>query len=605
MKASTTQSISEHRFGNALEAASGITFVRNIRPVWLLNPVTRRPMELDLFSERLKIGIEYDGPQHSVYPNPYHNTFEEFLEQQARDVAKDSICIEKGIRLIRVSACVGDIADQVRDCMERMGLARPPVFAEDDASAGRLFLETIAPVVRSCNGRVYVLNGVKWTGSAKIVDNILLAKCLGANIVKMSASGGDLTMSGNVPGAKRIVTAAKAFMPDDPEFEDAMWRSNIGVVCFKNGVYDFRKRAFFDYSDRPDVFPKVVVPRDFPRDRPPQALMDEVRARLLLSTLVCPDVVETYLQLMARATAGEYADNKQQWVVMLGERNCGKGLLQEMNANAWGPYVNTINANSFLLQQASAGRCCGDAAKALSWALDCEYARQTYTNEVKCDSSSRSVKLDGNLLKSFQSGGDKMNARKNYENEHEFRVATKLIMNLNDMPDITPRDAVSTLVLIKFPFKFVAAADMLGADSLPFFRLRDDTLKTDFCRRPDVIDAFTWLILDAYRDNPVVPCASVREDTGSYREDIGDDLVVMTRCFKITKNRDDFVTFKDLKAFLAGKNVTTTVAKDRLKKMGGWPDDNCCVKGIRYGRGILGVQMIHDRADESNDSFDF
>jgi hypothetical protein len=276
-------------------------------------------------------------------------------------------------------------------------------------------------------------------------------------------------MSGNVPGAKRIVAAAKAFMPDDPEFEDAMCRSNIGVVCFKNGVYDFRKRAFFDYSDRPDVFPKVVVPRDFPRDRPPQHLMDEVRDRLLLSTLVCPDVVETYLQLMARATAGEYADNNQN----------GKGLLKEMHANAWGPYVNTI----------------------------------------------------------------------------------------------------------KFPF-VGAADDMLG----------DDSLKTDFCRRPDVIDAFTWLILDAYRDHPVVPCASV-QDTGSYREDIADDLVVMTRCFKITKNRDDFVTFKDLKAFLAGKNVTTTVAKDRLKKMGAWPDDNCCVKGIRYGRGIRGVQMIHERAE--------
>ena len=80
----------------------------------------------------------------------------------------------------------------------------------------------------------------------------------------------------------------------------------------------------------------------------------------------------------------------------------GKGLLEDAQEGAWGPYVNTVNANAFLLQQYTSG----DAAKSMSWALDCEYTRQTYTNEVKCDDASKSIKLDGNLLKSFQSGGD-------------------------------------------------------------------------------------------------------------------------------------------------------------------------------------------------------
>ena len=47
--------------------------------------------------------------------------------------------------------------------------------------------------------------------------------------------------------------------------------------------------------------------------------------------------IRTYLELMARATAGEYGD--KQWAMMLGERNSGKGLLQEMNLLAFGPYV--------------------------------------------------------------------------------------------------------------------------------------------------------------------------------------------------------------------------------------------------------------------------
>ena len=317
-------------------------------------------------------------------------------------------------------------------------------------------------------------------------------------------------------------------MPDDDTFEEEMWRSNIGVVCYRNGLYDFRRRAFFTYDQRPDVLPKLCIPRDFPVARPPDHVLAEVRERLLMSTLGEADKVQTYLELMARATAGEYTD--KQWGIMFGERNCGKGLLQEINGGAWGPYVNTVNANAFLLQQYASG----DAAKSLSWAIDCEYARHTYTNEVKCETGSKSIKLDGNLLKSFQSGGDVMSARKNHQDERSFRVATKLIMNMNDIPEVTPRDAVSTLVLIKFPYKFVAAEEMRAAEEATleaaapeFFRPRDDTLKTEFLKRPEVVDAYTWLVLDAYRDGPVVPCASVRRDTLEYRGDIGDDLLLV------------------------------------------------------------------------------
>ena len=87
----------------------------------------------------------------------------------------------------------------------------------------------------------------------------------------------------DVPAAKRLIEAALALMPDDPALEERMWASNIGVVCFTNGL--FRRRAFFRYEDRPDVMPRLCVPRDFPVQRPPDALLDEVRERLLMSTL--------------------------------------------------------------------------------------------------------------------------------------------------------------------------------------------------------------------------------------------------------------------------------------------------------------------------------
>jgi hypothetical protein len=409
-------------------------------------------------------------------------------------------------------------------------------------------------------------------------QNILLALCMNANIVRPD----DSTLSGNVPNARRIISAAKAMMIDDPNFEEKIWDSNISTICFQNGLWDFKRKKFFAYEDRKDVFPVFVINRDFPTTRPSQDLMDEVYERLLLSTLGDSQVVKTYLELIARGVAGEYTD--KQWAIMFGERNCGKGVLQEVNKEAWGPYVNTINANSFLLQSSTT-----DSAKALSWAVDCQFTRLTYTNEVKCDGV---VKLDGNLIKGFQSAGDMINARKNYMDEKQFRVATKLIMNLNDIPEVTPRDAITSMILVKFPFKFVQQEELNINAAAKYLKLADNYIKTNFCKRQDVIDAFIWLVIEAYKDGPVVPCEKVTHDMMGYREDVGDDSVLMAQHFEVTGDRKDFVLVRELKTFLRSMNVSMTKGKDRLKRMGAWEDKNCCVGGVVHGRGLMGVRFI-------------
>eukprot|EP00798_Chlamydomonas_sp_ICE-L_P015065 gene15065-biopygen24119 len=85
--------------------------------------------------------------------------------------------------------------------------------------------------------------------------------------------------------------------------------------------------------------------------------------------------------------AGEYKDKN--WAVMIGERNSGKGLLQTINQNAFGPYVNTIDSSQLMLNASATD------VKAQSWVIDCEFSRQTYTNEVKIDAGNSRVKLDG------------------------------------------------------------------------------------------------------------------------------------------------------------------------------------------------------------------
>ena len=114
-----TSSRSERLFRDNLEVCSGIAFEHNVRPEWLMNPVTSVAMELDMYCKARKLAIEYDGPHHYVYPNNYHTDEDEFRAQQARDAAKDEICRQKGVRLIRVR-CGDGTAEEVRWCMEQI-----------------------------------------------------------------------------------------------------------------------------------------------------------------------------------------------------------------------------------------------------------------------------------------------------------------------------------------------------------------------------------------------------------------------------------------------------------------------------------------------------
>ena len=117
----TTQSKSEKLFGDALESCTGIIFERNTRPTWVVNPVTGVLMELDLYCADKKLAIEYDGEHHYDFPNRYHDSREEFEAQQARDRAKDRLCAERGVKLIRIK-CLGlsRTDDEVRECIARL-----------------------------------------------------------------------------------------------------------------------------------------------------------------------------------------------------------------------------------------------------------------------------------------------------------------------------------------------------------------------------------------------------------------------------------------------------------------------------------------------------
>lgn len=73
-----------------------------VRPNFLKNPETGRNLELDLYNDSLKIAIEYSGKQHYHFPNTYHKTYQDFINQVKRDQFKVNACDANGVYLITV-----------------------------------------------------------------------------------------------------------------------------------------------------------------------------------------------------------------------------------------------------------------------------------------------------------------------------------------------------------------------------------------------------------------------------------------------------------------------------------------------------------------------
>lgn len=80
-----------------------------IRPDWLKNPRTRSNLELDGYNHKLKIAFEANGIQHYRYDPHFHNSRNDFIDQQYRDRLKAKLCRKKGVHLIIIPYWVKDI----------------------------------------------------------------------------------------------------------------------------------------------------------------------------------------------------------------------------------------------------------------------------------------------------------------------------------------------------------------------------------------------------------------------------------------------------------------------------------------------------------------
>lgn len=72
-------------------------------PAWLINPDTKKGLELDLYNEELGIAVEFNGQQHYKYTPHFHKKgMSDFRSQVRRDNHKIDLCDENSVWLITV-----------------------------------------------------------------------------------------------------------------------------------------------------------------------------------------------------------------------------------------------------------------------------------------------------------------------------------------------------------------------------------------------------------------------------------------------------------------------------------------------------------------------
>eukprot|EP01031_Cornospumella_fuschlensis_P025542 gene25542-30841_t len=397
-------------------------------------------------------------------------------------------------------------------------------------------------------------------------------------IRKYNNNGNAVVFAENRNNATKIADGVleRAMINEDDSFYEKLHTTTRGKLCFADGVLDVAKKEFTLWDSEEmranPVETYIMVERNF-RDAFEnrfteywQAVKDELKAMVLHP--IFEDKLPEVMHLLSRAFAGFVADKT--WAMFVGNRNCGKGVMEALFLAALGAYVTSINSSNFIN-----GRASGEADKMNAWLMDLEWPRLAISSEMP----PHNLELDGNRVKSVSSGGDNQSARANYAHEaRKFFIDAMLFLMVNTEGKMNPPDAWETCYKIQSAREFLSeevllekkeAFDELVRDAeiqlasaqktsnakaireaeealersmegreryFSTRSLQDNDIKQTCRTREDFRNAFVLLLLDYFVDAPVP-----RNCLDAFRADEYDHvMMVMPTLFSFDKSHTEW-----------------------------------------------------------------
>ena len=125
---------------------------------------------------------------------------------------------------------------------------------ENDVEAVEILLPKLGKKVVKCGCRYFIQKNNSHIYQEDLTANnqkskdFLLSFIMKYNI-KKTTKDGLKDYSKNTAGAKSILIALWANLPDDETFVEKLWNSNLQKLCFLDGYFDFAKNKFKHYDN--------------------------------------------------------------------------------------------------------------------------------------------------------------------------------------------------------------------------------------------------------------------------------------------------------------------------------------------------------------------
>jgi hypothetical protein len=363
--------------------------------------------------------------------------------------------------------------------------------------------------IYNCNGDIYLFNNSVWTN--KNVKTIL-KPIINCHDLYTINNGKYYNHTKCNIALESLIKFTVDLCETKTNFNTLMYDSTMNKLCFENGYWDFKDTQFHEYNPDNMVYSTFIINRPY---NATTSMYDEIYRRILypMFNIIMDEVsvpldtdenkfnmqyIRYILHSFARKIAGHIED--KEWMLLLGDRSSGKGILNALFEYAFEAYVTNAKGEEIICKQKF-----GEASKNAAWQNDFEFKRLIFIHEVPFELNSRGKPItfiDGNIIKQLSSGGDKLICRTNNRDERQFHIQASLIICCNDMPPIKPCDAMETVNTFNMPCSFLTneqyelLSDKKKASII--WRPADKDLKHVFCRNLDVIDSFMNLILEAY-----------------------------------------------------------------------------------------------------------
>jgi hypothetical protein len=304
-------------------------------------------------------------------------------------------------------------------------------------------------------------------------------------------------------------------------------------------------------------------------------------AKSVIESILGPgDSTDYFLQLCGRKLATESAD-KCCFHIIVGETSCGKGVLEAF-FKATFPDIHDSTDASCLTRNS----CRGTGLRDKEFLVPLQGKTFVFTQEI-----TSSDEMNGEVIKSIISGGDKQTCRETRGKIQHFILDLMLMVCCNKVPVITPSDdaIAGRMTVFMPPYKYVKQAELESGEAPSYYRLEDplvkETVKTA-AMRLGLVELLVRNYVRVEPDRPPKIAADTQRMLDKSKSYDPASKIDLKPFVQYTGKLGDFVIYQDLLHNIESAGITHIDNKQisaALFNMGQWVTKTRCRVPRREG----------------------